>query len=337
MRRLLHILLFGLLLSFAFAIGSTRVSADTPVVYVVTWGDTLGSIAARFGTTVRAIVQANNLRNPDFVWTGERLTIPGATTSPAPSTTATYVVQSGDTLFSIATRHGTSVAALMQANGLYNYWIYVGQTLRIPGQAPVPPPAPQGAYYVVQAGDFLSNIAARFGTTVYAIQIANKLPNASFIWTGQRLFIPGAVAQTVTAPPRINPPVVVVYPTVIPYIPPTATPYTAPPPVAPPPPPPTSNSGIWEAVLLSNTPGGNYCSLLVTVVGKTDWPVVVATTDGSWISDPKYTGSKPEISPYAVEFAHSCTGTWRVIPLGLNTFADVEMIGGRAELEFHQH
>ena len=92
---------------------------------------------------------------------------------------------------------GTSVSALMQANGLYNYWIYTGQTLRIPGSPAlpvVPPPPPQGIYHIVRPGDYLSLIAAQYGTTVYAMQIANRLPNPSFIWTGQRLFVPGGVA-----------------------------------------------------------------------------------------------------------------------------------------------
>ena len=51
--------------------------------------------------------------------------------------------------------------------------------------------------------------------------------------------------------------------------------------------------------------------------------------------DPKLTGTKPERGPYVVEFAHACTGLWRVIPLGLNIYADVTLNGGHAEVEFH--
>jgi hypothetical protein len=98
---------------------------------------------------------------------------------------------------------------------------------------------------------------------------------------------------------------------------------------------PNPYANTWEAVLITNTIGTGPCSLAATVVGKTDWPVVVATTDGSWISDPKYTGTKPERGPYVVEFAHACTGVWRVIPLGLNIYADVQLNGGHAEVEFH--
>ncbi len=317
-------------------LGAPTVFADAPLYHIVGWGDTLYSIATRYGTSVHAIMQANNLRNPDFIFVGQRLVISGSAT---PSHATTYVVQQNDTLFSIATRHGTSVSALMQANGLYNYWIYVGQVLKIPGYAapaPISPPLPQQLYHIVRPGDYLAGIAARYRSTPYAIQIANKLSNPSFIWTGQKLYIPDGQPPVnptapynplppIAIPPVINPPLVIASP--------------VPPPVVPPPPPapviPNPSAQIWEAVLITNTVGTGPCSLAAIVVGKTDWPVVVATTDGSWISDPKYTGTKPEHGPYVVEFAHACTGVWRVIPLGLNIYADVQLQGGHAEVEFH--
>jgi LysM repeat protein len=336
------------------------VSAESPVVHVVGWGDTLFSIANRYSTSVNAVMQANNLRDPSFIWVGERLTIPGSAV-PLPSTT--YVVQAGDTLFSIATRNGTTVSALMQANGLNNYWIFVGQTLRLPGQAvpppaplpqPIPqpqpvPPSPQGAWYIVHPGDYLAMVAHRFGSSVYAIQIANRLPNPSFIWVGQRLFIPGGVAPS---NPSVYNPLPPIYPRlpVIPPVypsggqPPIIYPQNIPPTATPLPPvviqpsslPVTSGSGIWEAVLITNTVGSGPCSLGVFVTGKTGWPVVVATTDGSWISDPRITGNKLDRGPDYAEFAHACTGIWRVIPLGLNIYADVELMSGHAEVEFRQ-
>jgi hypothetical protein len=117
--------------------------------------------------------------------------------------------------------------------------------------------------------------------------------------------------QPIYVPPIINPPLAIASP---------VSPVVIQPP-APVMPNPYAN--IREAVLISNTVGTGPCSLAATVVGKTDWPFVVATTDGSWVSDPNYTGTKPERGPYVVEFAHACTGVWRVIPLGLNIYADV--------------
>ncbi len=356
MHRSHRLILFALvLIALTFGIlGLTAVSADSPATYVVSWGDTLFSIAARYGTTVNALMQANGIHNADFIYVGQRLLIPGATAPIPPSSATIYVVQSGDTLFSISMRYGTTVNALMQANGLYNYWIFVGQTLKIPGQlpspqpipAPVPAPVPQGVYHIVRPGEYLALVAARYGSSVYAIQMANQLPNPSFIWVGQRLFIPGGQAP-INPPivynplppiyvPPINPPVVIVQPPVAgPVVPPyvlgptTAASSSAGTIVSP-------LSGSWEAVLITNTVGTGPCYLDVNVVGKSDWPVVVATPDGSWISEPKLTGTKPEIGPYVVEFAHACTGVWRVIPLGLNTYADVELKGGHAFIEFHQ-
>lgn len=337
-RRLILTALFllGVTLSITL-VSAVGLSAEMPIVHVVSWGETLFSIAASHGTTVHAIMQANNLRNPDYIFVGQRLTIPSSAMPGSLSTT--YVVQQNDTLFSIATRHGTTVNALMQANRLYNYWIYAGQVLQIPSYAssvPVSPPQPQGVYHIVRPGDYLTAIAARYRSSPYSIQIANKLPNPSFIWSGQKLYIPNGQ-------PPVNPPMV--YNPVSPiYVPPIINPPLAiaspvPPVVVQPPPPtpvtPNLYASSWEAVLITNTVGTGPCSLAAIVVGKTDWPVVVATTDGSWISDPKYTGTKPERGPYVVEFAHACTGIWRVIPLGLNIYADVQLNGGHAEVEFH--
>ncbi|MBI5305186.1 MAG: LysM peptidoglycan-binding domain-containing protein [Chloroflexi bacterium] len=338
----LLVILFVLLTLGLTGLAATSVAADSPLYHVVAWGDTLFSIANRYNTSVNAIMQTNNLRNAEFIYVGQRLQIPGSA-RPAPSQ-STYTVQNGDTLFSIATRFGVTVNALMQANGLYNYWIYPGQVLRVSGYSPFPViqtgplpglrPVQTGVYYNVRPGDYLSNVAHRFGTTPYSIQIANRLANEHFVYPGQRLYIPGATPGNNFPTQPFEPPIYPNYPSAPPYYPPVATPIPVV--VLPAPVIPNPNSNLWEAVLITNTKGTGPCSLLAIVVGKTDWPVVVATTDGSFISDPKLTGTKPERGPYVVEFAHSCTGTWRVIPLGLNTYADVTLNGGHAEVEFHQ-
>ncbi|MCA9960313.1 MAG: LysM peptidoglycan-binding domain-containing protein, partial [Anaerolineales bacterium] len=124
--------------------------------YTVQAGDTLSALAQRFGTTVEAIVAANNITNPNLINVGQVLEIPGdgATEPPPtgdpspPSTPGTYTVQSGDTLFRIATRFGTTVEAIVAANNIANAnLINVGQVLIIPGgsgvtPSPSPSPAP---------------------------------------------------------------------------------------------------------------------------------------------------------------------------------------------------
>ncbi len=163
-------------------------------VHVVRRGETLYSIARRYGTTVTAIVQANGLTDPGFIYAGQRLVIPGSGSSGATAAGRTYIVRPGDTLSAIAYRYGTTVAALAQANGLRDpRLIYVGQRLVIPGGGG-DGVAPTGGTYVVRAGDTLASIAYRHGTTVAALVRANGLRNPNFIYPGQRLTIPAGGA-----------------------------------------------------------------------------------------------------------------------------------------------
>lgn len=111
--------------------------APTPIpvqqTYVVQWGDTLYSIAQRFGVSQAALAQANNIAATAWVYAGQVLFIPGAGTTPPPANTTTYVVQRGDYLVSIAARYGLIWWQLAQANNIQPpYVIYPGQTLVIP-------------------------------------------------------------------------------------------------------------------------------------------------------------------------------------------------------------
>jgi LysM repeat protein len=167
--------------------------ASIPTVHIVQWGENLTGIARRYGTTVQAIVQANQLANPNRIYPGQRLLIPGAWTPP-PASGGTYIVQRGDTLSAIAYRHGVSVTDLVRANGIVNpNRIYPGQRLLIPGSSGTPPTPPNtGTTYVVQRGDTLAKIAVRFRVSVWAIVQANNIANPNVIFSGQRLYIPAA-------------------------------------------------------------------------------------------------------------------------------------------------
>jgi LysM repeat protein len=174
-------------------------------IHVVQWGESVALIARRYGVSMWAIVQANGLRNPNFIYAGQRLVIPtGAAPSPPPGQTSTYVVQRGDTLAIVAARFGTTVTQLVHLNGLWNpNFIYVGQVLKVPGGAPpAQPPAapPSDCTYVVKPGDTLTRIALQHHTTMWAMAIANNLANPSFIWVGQRLVIPGCSQGAAPAP-----------------------------------------------------------------------------------------------------------------------------------------
>lgn len=156
--------------------------------YTVQWGDTLFSLARRFNTTVEAIVALNNLQDASYIKVGQVLKIAG-TPGPTPGPGMEYVVQPGDTLFSIARRYNTTVEAIQHANGIVNPWyIRVGQKLVIPQGSPSS--LPGGNTYVVQPGDTLYSIAARFGKNVWDIIVANNLTDPYWILVGQVLTIP---------------------------------------------------------------------------------------------------------------------------------------------------
>jgi LysM repeat protein len=113
--------------------------------------------------------------------------------SVASAASRVHVVRRGENLTRIAMRYGTTVNAIMKANGLRNRnYVYVGQRLRIPGGGGGGSSSGGGgSVHVVRRGQTLSAIARRYGKTVAAFVRANGLRNANRIYVGQRLRIPG--------------------------------------------------------------------------------------------------------------------------------------------------
>ena len=100
-------------------------------------GDTLASIARKFGVSVDGLAAVNGLVSINRIWAGTYLWIPAASVPPSfpPGQTCRtkYTVRAGDTLAKIAARYGTTVWRLAWNNGIKNYnKIYVGQRLCIP-------------------------------------------------------------------------------------------------------------------------------------------------------------------------------------------------------------
>lgn len=163
--------IFFSLLILCFFSASLALAQDTAQTrHTVQAGDNLFQIAQRYGVTVQAIAQANNLSDPNRLDIGQVLIIPSrgstgagqaqtggtggpaaprATATPAPTTTAPafHLVLDGENLYGIAARYQVTVAALAQANGISNFnLISVGQRLQIPrGNFPAAPPPLAGA------------------------------------------------------------------------------------------------------------------------------------------------------------------------------------------------
>ncbi len=145
-------------------LASAQDGGQQPTQHVVQRGESLYGIARQYGVTVLAIAQANNISNPNLIYVGQVLKIPVGTTptvtptTPVPTTPAAttpapttpppttgqtvHVVQTGENLYRIALRYGTTVQAISQVNGITNpNLVYVGMQLKIPAPGAVLPAA----------------------------------------------------------------------------------------------------------------------------------------------------------------------------------------------------
>lgn len=153
------------------------------VLYVVvSYGDTLSSIAQKYKVSVQAIKKANGLTS-DNIYVGQKLKIP--TTNNVEQPVSYYYVKSGDTLYYVAQKFKVSVEALKKVNGLTSEYLFVGQKLKIPTTNT----EQSGSYYYVKTGDTLYDIAQKFKVSVEALKKVNGL-KCDYIYIGQKLKIP---------------------------------------------------------------------------------------------------------------------------------------------------
>lgn len=219
-RQATRIAALGTAAAIAFtAFGATAAHADER--HKVSSGDTVSALAHRYGSTIDAIIAANRLNTRATIYAGSTITIPipsKSTAKSAPAATATkttpkaigmHKVVSGDTVWDLSRKYGSSVSALIAANKLgKSAIIRVGQQLTIPSKAATTAPstdtsthkpatptattkAPTAGTHKVVSGDTVWDLALKYGSSVSAIADANKLGRSATIRVGQRLTIPG--------------------------------------------------------------------------------------------------------------------------------------------------
>ncbi len=315
-------------------IGGSPAPAGSAGSHTVQAGETLFSIAVRYNTSVATIKMWNGLTS-DIIYTGQVLRVSGATVPApvAPPTSGTrHTVMVGDTLTGIAFRYNTTVDAIKRANGLITDFIYVGQTLVVPGTAgnPTAPLAPQPpVYYFVQTGDSLGRIAEVHGVSVGALAQLNNLKVTDWVFTGQRLLIPSGIytpAAPAAPPTRPNP---APNPTATARPQPTRTPVPAAPYVPPATPVPPANTApvvtrVWVAEITENN-----CTTRDTLEVRSVVRITVEGRVGQGVdlyAKPKIpanyltfvvSGTKPELGPYGAEIAPLRAGNYILSAPGL--------------------
>jgi len=222
MHRRLRLTLIFVIMAVSTLVGAGTAAASTPeqtvinrpapesgVIYVVRAGDSLGRIAARYGITVQSLMRANGIRNANFIYIGQRLSIPGTSaggnsvvppsSTPASTAPGTYIVRRGDTLASIAARFGTSVSRLMRANNIANpNVIYVGQRLLISGGGTgggtgggggtTPPPAAAGRWIDVDLSA-QRLVAYEDNRAVFSTLVSTGLPRTPTVQGRFKIYI----------------------------------------------------------------------------------------------------------------------------------------------------
>lgn len=152
--------------------------------YTVKKGDSLWSIANKFGTTVKKLKEINKL-STNVLKVGQTLKI-SSVEETIPDEYLLYTVKKGDTLYDIAASYGTTVETLKTINNLENSNLTINQQIFIPKDTNS---SVNKNIYVVKKGDTLFDIAKLKGVTVNEIKEANNLKTDT-LQIGQVLNIP---------------------------------------------------------------------------------------------------------------------------------------------------
>jgi LysM repeat protein len=199
----------------------TVTASSNSQAYTVASGDSVWGIANKFGITMDQLCSWNNIRN-NFIYPGQKLTINGGTnqqstkTETAATKTATagsYTVASGDSVWSVANKHGITMDQLRSWNNIKNDFIYPGQRLVVKNGTGATSQANRtttassgtnGGSYTVASGDSVWGVANKHGITMDQLRSWNNIKN-DFIYPGQTLIVKNSGnKQTSTATVSTN-------------------------------------------------------------------------------------------------------------------------------------
>jgi LysM repeat protein len=183
--------------------------------HTVTSGETVSSIAKKYGTTVEKVLAANGLNSRSIISVDDVLIIPlpiANTSTPTPTLTPSptpfeYTIRTADTLSAIAKKYSTTVETLMSINGITDATSLRVGTKIIIAQPPDFTSTMAYETYEVQQGDTLFSLSARYDVTVAEIREASGLQGDS-LRVGQQLKIPVGTATptpTLTPAPTLTP------------------------------------------------------------------------------------------------------------------------------------
>lgn len=154
-------------------------------VYVVKNGDSLYSIANKFGVSVESLKSINGITG-NLINVGQRFVIP-SDAEVNPGDYVVYTVKRNDSLWNIANSYGVSVNDIVDYNNLGTTVLQIGQQLLIPNLNNSF--IDSGVIYVVKNGDSLWSIGKKYNVSVNDLKSANNL-NSNMLSIGQQLIIP---------------------------------------------------------------------------------------------------------------------------------------------------
>ncbi len=199
-------------------------SASTPMVsganqltYTVKTGDTISRIARKFQLSQNQLLQINNLQASALIVPGQKLKLIANAVVPASQAKANaatvHVVKRGDTVNSIAKKHGISISTVLSMNKLSaTAIIFPGQRLTIGSVIPkqVKPVVP--TEHVVQANETLATIANHYGIELTNLLSVNGFTESSLVYGGQKIKLKRTDQTSVTEAKDVAAPAIKVQP-----------------------------------------------------------------------------------------------------------------------------